>query len=696
MADVCALSVNPSCNRSLVHAVKTPRGGPELRNDYRQIKESFMFTTSSRIVLAGTVGALLAACSGGGGSSGGSSTSAPSATAQTTPVAMLVSDASTQDWATIGVKILSISLVPQGGGANVTVYTAPTPTPVVNLVELDQIAELLGNVSVPVGTYTAAVLTVSANPGDVLLTTSINPEPGFAAPAQTTIPGNQIEIQHTQGAAPSLTVPISVSFVSPLVATAAASNALDLEFDLGHPAFIVDHVPPAADGGTIWAVNFDAPLRHHPLYDISRLVLRHMYGDVTAVDTTSITITKEFPTEPAANPETAISSSQSLQILADSTNGTLFYDVDANTRSVITSFSADSSLAGKQVRIAARYQQDGTLVATRIWASANFANVWLSPEGHVLHVNAASNVVTIENESGIGVSMVVNADTQFFFRQPQDAVADATPIGTGTAFLASENLVRGFKVHASVVDPLATPLVAQSIDIETAVYSGTISAATTSNFVDTNTYGIASDDYTVTLDYLASATANGTDPAGNPITGFQWWNFAYPTLTDSGTGAIPDFVATTAGTVNFGGTVGVVPSTGSSYAVWNTPANAGGWAVADTILTPTNLPLGFVVSGLVNISGGNNSFSMIALGGTTPATIDVSSASGEATLVYQVDRTAGIVTVSSIDIATPDGLAAFTANLLTGVPVKVYGIPQSNDALKAYVLVFYTGVLPIS
>ncbi len=82
-----------------------------------------------------------------------------------------VSDASSEDWATIGVKVLSIALVPQGGGANVTVYTAPTPAPVVNLAELDQIAEILGNVSVPVGTYSGAVLTISANTGDVLLTT---------------------------------------------------------------------------------------------------------------------------------------------------------------------------------------------------------------------------------------------------------------------------------------------------------------------------------------------------------------------------------------------------------------------------------------------------------------------------------------------------------------------------------------------
>ncbi len=349
---------------------------------------------------------------------------------------MLISDASTEDWATIGVKVLSIALVPQGGGSNVTVYTAPSPAPTVNLAELDQIAEILGNVSVPVGTYTGAVLTISANPGDILLTTSANPEAGFAAAASTTIPAADIQIQHTAGAAGSLTVPVDVNFVSPLVVTANQNNALDLEFDLGHPAFLVGHVPPGA-GTTLWAVNFNGPVRHHPLHDLAWLVLRHMYGDVTAIasDNSSITITKEFPTEPVVTPETAVAGAQSLQILADATNGTIFYDVDAKTRTVIKDFSSEASVNGKFVRVAARYQEDGTLVATRIWASSQFNNVWLSPEGHVLHVNTSTDVMTVENESGRGVDLVVDANTQFFFRQPQNALADATPIGTGTAFL---------------------------------------------------------------------------------------------------------------------------------------------------------------------------------------------------------------------------------------------------------------------
>ncbi len=653
-----------------------------------------MFITASRLLLVGAFSALIAAC--GGGSSGGATMPSSNTPAQSGNVAMLISDASTEDWATIGVKILSIALVPQGGGSNVTVYTAPATVPAVNLVELDQIAEILGNLSVPVGTYTGAVLTVSANPGDVLLTTATDPEVGFAGPASTTIMPDQIQIQHPPGTASNLTVPVKVNFVSPLMVSANSNNALDLEFDLGHPAFIVGHVPPAADGATIWAVDFDAPLRHHPLRDITRLVLRHMYGEVTAIaaDASSITITKEFPTEPPVNPETAIASSQSLVILADATNGTIFYDVDAKTRTVIENFSAEMSLVGKSVRVAARYQEDGSLVATRIWASSQFNSVWLSPEGHVLHVNTISNVITIENEAGHGVDMLVDANTQFFFRQPQNAVADATPIGTGTAFLANHDFVRGFKVHASVVDVLATPLIAQSIDIETPVYSGVISAPNMTNFTDTRTFSTASDDYVMTLDYIANATANGSDSSGTPITGFKWWNFAYPTLVTSGPSAISDFIAATDGSVSFGGSIGAVPSRSANYAIWNDPADAGNWAVAASILTPSTLPLGFVASGLVS-GAGDNTFTMTVMGGATAATVDVSSTSGAATLVYQVDRTGGIVTVSAIDITTSAGLATLKTGLAAGAPVKVYGVPQSDGTLKAYVLTYFTGVMPV-
>jgi hypothetical protein len=637
-------------------------------------------------LLAG-ITAVFAACSGGG--SGATSSGVTAATTGSVPV--LVSDASSDDWAVIGVRVLSIALVPQGGGSAVTVWTAPAQAPYVNLEELDQIAEILGNANVPVGTYSAALLTLSANPGDVLLTVSADPESGFPVAAGTTIASNLIQIQGKQGSAGSYTVPLQVSFDSPLTVTTGTNDALDLEFDLAHPAFIVGHTPPAADGNTLWAINFNGPVHPHHVHDLADLVLRHTYGTVTAVssDDTSITITKDFAALPVTNPETAIASNVSLQILADANNGTIFYDVDAKTRNVIKNFSSVApTLDGRYVRIAARYQEDGTLVAVRMWASRAFNDVWVSPEGHVLHVNSSTDIVTIDNESGMGVPVTVDASTQFYFRTPANAVADATPIATGTGFLTSDDLVRGFKVHVSVVDPLATPLVAQTIDIETAAYAGSISAANTTGFTYTREFATASDDYSITLDYINGASANGEDDSGNPLVGFKWWNFAYPTLLTSGSDAVTQFVAATNGGVSFGGSVGNLSAWGVSAARWADMSNPTGWSLSDAILMPTPVPLGTVTTAFAG-----NSFAMSVQGGATAATVDVSTTSGSTTLVYQVDRGNGVITVSPIDITTSSGLAAITSGVASGATVKVYGVPQAGS-LMAYVIVYYTGLMP--
>jgi hypothetical protein len=80
--------------------------------------------------------------------------------------------------------------------------------------------------------------------------------------------------------------------------------------------------------------------------------------------------------------------------------------------------------------------------------------------------------------------------------------------------------------------------------------------------------------------------------------------------------------------------------------------------------------------------------------------VDVSTTMGAATLVYQIDRSNGVITVSPIDITTPAGLAAIATGLSSGAPVKVFGIPQppvapaTTGTLKAYVIVYYTGTMP--
>jgi uncharacterized protein DUF4382 len=616
-------------------------------------------------------------------------------------VNLLVSDASTEDWAAIDVKILSVAFVPQGGGSPVTVYTSPSDPPSINLVELDQLGEVLGSLSVPAGTYTKAILTISANPGDITLTAAANPSAGFQGAAGATVPSSQIQIQGATGGAGSMTVPVSVKFDSPFTVTASQTNALDLEFDLSHPAFLVAHVPPAS-GQIIWAINFNGPVRRHPIRDITRLVLRHIYGTVSQVssDYTAITIMRDFPVEPPTTPETSVSTSQTLQILADGTNGTLFYDVDAKTVVTIKSFSTvTNGLKGRFVRVAARYQAGGTLVATRIWVANVFNSVWISPEGHVLHVDTTNDVITVQNESGRPVNLIVNANTEFFFRTPWNAVADSTPIGQGTSFLTNKNLVRGFKIHASVdptqtpADPALGPFVAQTIDIEIARYDGAISNANANSFTYTRKFNTPSDNYTFTLPFISSNTPNGSDPStGSAISGFKWWNFAFPTIVDSGSSAITDFDnATNGASVNFGGTVGAYPALGESFAVWNDPQGPNTWDVPWTVLIPTTVPLGTVAQ---SYSSTNDTFTFTVPGGVNAPAVDVNATSGSATLVYQVDRTGNIVTVSFVDVTTPAGQQTLTNNLIAGTPVKVFGIPQASGSIKAYVFFYFTGVKP--
>ena len=213
-----------------------------------------MDTRKLNFAVCGAIVATLTAC--GGGSSG---LQVPPVQPwdraerhpQTASVPMMISDASSDDWATIGVKVLSIALIPQGGGSNVTVYTAPSPAPFVNLEQLDQLAEILGNATVPVGTYTGAVVTVSGNPGDVLLTAAADPETGFALAGGTSVSSSNIHVVNTQGSGTNLTAPITVKFVSPLVVSTTGTAALDLEFDLSHPAFIIGHNPPSASSHTV-------------------------------------------------------------------------------------------------------------------------------------------------------------------------------------------------------------------------------------------------------------------------------------------------------------------------------------------------------------------------------------------------------------------------------------------------------------
>lgn len=627
---------------------------------------------------------------------------------QTGTVSAIVSDSPTEDWATIGVKVVDISLVPQGGGTPVSVYTAPSTPPMINLVQLDQLGEILGNnAAIPTGTYSGVNLTLGANNDgthcDVELVASGDPESGFDVPAGSTVPCSQIVVAGAQGTAPNMTVPLKLTLDSPLLVTANSSNALDLEFDLKHPALLVEHEPVGAVAPT-WVINFNGPVHHRPHPNLADLLLRHLYGQVTKVssDNTSITVERAYPVHPITTPETAtVDTDNTVTILADAANGTLFLDLDKSTSpgTIMNFSSVASELPNLYVRIAARYQQNGTLVATRILASSSFDKVWQNPEGHVLHVNTTNNRMWVSTEDGGAKAIAIGPNTSFLFGSSNTAIGTGMSFFDGTTPGGLPNLARGFKV-AVTIDPLSTaaPPVALSVDIDAANYDGTITSPTGTQFDYARDFDMGDgrggkDDYSGSINY---ATGANTDQQGNAVTGFYWWNFEFPTLEETGSTAIPDFEKAAGGLTNFGGVVGSLRTVGASRATWNDPGAPNTWAALNAVLTPVGAPVGAITTAF---SSASSSFAFtVPLPPTPPANtppalpvpVDLNVTSGSATLVYQIDRQGGVITITPQDISNPSTLATVGQNLSVGVLVKVFGIPQADGSIKAYVLFYYT------
>ncbi len=274
------------------------------------------------------------------------------------------------------------------------------------------------------------------------------------------------------------------------------------------------------------------------------------------------------------------------------------------------------------------------------------------------------------------LAVQTDANTQFDYR--------GTPIATGSAFLAAGHIVRGFEVHVTPRNPNSRQVLAQSIDIESALYGGAISNTTLMGFTYTSHFSRRSDNYTLALDYISPSTSNGTAANGTPITGFAYWNFAYPTEVVYGDQAAADFQLATSGSLT---------AYGVSLATWDDPAAPSAWALRSTTLLPVPLGLATVTTGLVS-SGYNSTFSLTPLGAGSPVTVQLITASGSAPLVYQADRDHGSIEMTPVDITTSSGLAQLSAALTPGVYVKVFGIPKSSGAVQAYTLLYYTGIHP--
>ncbi|WP_306591237.1 DUF4382 domain-containing protein [Geothrix sp. 21YS21S-4] len=410
-----------------------------------------------RSVLASPFGlsalALVLACGGGGGSS------APTVPASGS-AAIILTDAPSEQWSAVEVVVTQVALLNKADHTK-EVVAFQGATAKLNLVDLDSVGELLASASLPIGTYDAVRITI--DPASVNLVKADG----------TAVPAAQV---HVQGAS------AVVSLSSDLVVTASGSNAVQLDFDLAHPLFLVQ----LPDGS--WVLTLQ--VKHRPndggIAGVAQLVFRHRRGTVASVGASSFVLHTD--------------SGNDLTVNADA--GSLFFNADAKAAGSLAGLSA-----GKSALVSLRMQPDGSLWAVRVWYSAAALPAW-TPEGHVYGVDRAAGRLLVSTNAALPRPILIDADTAFTFRS-------GSALGTGTAALA--NLWTGFKVQVEVKDPLQAPMHAQSVTVQRAVDGGAIAAAGGTGF--TYQHPLAGDR---TYAYAPS---------------FSWWYLGLPGAASSSSAA---------------------------------------------------------------------------------------------------------------------------------------------------------------
>jgi len=404
--------------------------------------------------------ALTVACGG----SSGSSTPAPVVTGS---ASIILTDAPSDQWSAVEVVVTKVTLLNKADHKK-EVVAFEGATAKINLVDLDSVGELLATAQLPVGTYDA--LRVTIDPASVNLVKADG----------TSMPASQV---HVNGAS------VLVKLDTDLVVTSTGSNAVQIDFDLGHPLFLVQL--PNGD----WVMNLQ--VRHRPnangMMGMRQLMFRHRRGTIASVGASSFVLHTD--------------SGNDLTVHVDS--GAWFFDADTKT---VGSFAGLA--AGKNALVSLRMQTDGTLWAVRVWYGANALPGW-SPEGHVVGVDRVNNKLLISTNASVPRAIAIDADTTFTFRND-------TAIGTGQATLA--DIWMGFKVQVDVKDPLQVPMHAKSVNIQRAVDGGAIKVADATQF--TYTHPVAGD--------RVHAYANP----------FTWWYLGFPGVTSTSSGA---FAAACAG-----------------------------------------------------------------------------------------------------------------------------------------------------
>jgi hypothetical protein len=484
---------------------------------------------------------LMAGCGGGGGTPNPNVPTPGSSTNGS--LNLTVTDAPSDSWQQVSVVLKSASLRTQGTDTWTQVWTADPTNPtsgLVNLVDLNSVADLLGKASVPAGTYDRLQLTIDPTPASMTLVDDNG----------TTIPTADISVVDPSGKGQ-----INVVIDPTLTITSGATASLQADFDLAHPLSIVQETI-----GGVTKVVLNLQVRHKALPTrIQDLQFARKIGLVGTSTPTALTITD--------------SRNATFTYIMDA--GTIFFDADAKTAGTQAGLTA-----GKYAMVASNLNADGTLYARRVWYAAAAATLPArTPEGLVRRVNVNGNSFTVFNKT-------VTADAKHEHWGGQTIKVDAAtvwtfhttvPMGTGTAPL--QNIWRGCRVDVQL-DSAGTT--ATAVNVNNAHDEGFISSASATGL----TFGLPgmarlpmSGGILFGMDDPGSRTWNYYQNAADTANSFSWWYFGLPSAASTVIQDLRDTV-TTAQTAS-------LPVTGSTSLYWDTVSSS--WQASKLVLDPEML-----------------------------------------------------------------------------------------------------------
>ena len=561
---------------------------------------------------------------------------------------VLATDTPSDDWSVIQVQLKSISLHNALDQSWDQVWTAGSTPTYLNLVDLSGVAQILGSAGISAGTYDRLQLIINTDPTTMTITDDN---------------GNTYAPANIKVVDPSGKGEIKVDISPPLTVSAGGTNVLQVDFDLTHPMSIF-----VLNGDVI----LDLQIRHKAApANLRKLQFARALGNVTSVasDDSSFGLTTLDGT--------------ALTFGVDA--NTIYFDVDTNTTGSFTGLAALLCTSGSctdGALVAYNMNSDGSLYARRVWYGTIANLPQFTPEGLVRRVGD-NWIRVLEKNTGttskcswqwIPVTVTVNDATTWTFQ-------DTISMGTGTSVL--QYIRRGFRVSVTYVDATAIPLVASSINVESAHDEGAIKAVSATGI----TFGGA--------DYCASwvSTLSGTAAQNyghvwpySTITGyaFSWWFFGLPSSAST---SVSDFQSTVGAAMNANLRV-----LAGVDLYWDQTDVM--WVVENCILEPEKLPQPTeITTAYTSASGsmGVSTFSWNNLTQATTMTVDLDTTGDLQTVVGSIvwDTTTRILTTTfPVD---PSQWPALLVPGVTGVMVWVRPVEASDGTFSwhAYTVIIF-------